>query len=65
MTAATKTHCLIEVEWPEFGLAERPPAIEASELEGRLKALRSAMASEGLSHIVGYADREPLADQNW
>ncbi len=62
MTAATKTHCLIEVEWPEFGLAERPPAIEASELEGRLKALRSAMASEGLSHIVVYADREHFAN---
>jgi Xaa-Pro aminopeptidase len=62
MTAATKTHRLIEVEWPEFAPAERPPAIEASELEGRLKALRSAMASEGLSHIVVYADREHFAN---
>jgi Xaa-Pro aminopeptidase len=62
MSAATKTHQLIEVEWPEFGLAERPPVVEASELEQRLKALRAGMASEGLSHVIVYADREHFAN---
>src|ERR1700728_2598702 len=62
MTAATKTHRLIEVEWPEFGPAERPRAVEVAELEGRLKALRTAMASVGLSHVVVYADREHFAN---
>jgi hypothetical protein len=62
MSGAAKTFELIEVEWPEFGWAERPPAVEASELEGRLKALRAGMASEGLTHAIVYADREHFAN---
>jgi Xaa-Pro aminopeptidase len=62
MSGAAKKHQLIEVDWPEFGLAERPPAVEASELQGRLDALRAAMASNGLTHLVVYADREHFAN---
>jgi Xaa-Pro aminopeptidase len=62
MNAAAKTHRLIEVEWPQFGWAERPPSVTAAELQGRLAALRVGMATEGLSHAVVYADREHFAN---
>lgn len=62
MNGATKRHQLIEVDWPVFGLAERPPVVEASELQGRLEALRAAMDSNGLTHLVVYADREHFAN---
>jgi len=62
MSGAAKRHRLVEVDWPEFGLAERPPSVEASELEGRLEALRAAMASQGLTHLIVYADREHFAN---
>lgn len=62
MSGAAKTFQLIDVEWPDFGSAERPPAVEASELEGRLAALRAGMAREGLTHVVVYADREHFAN---
>jgi hypothetical protein len=62
MSAAAKKHRLIEVDWPEFGLAERPPAVTAAELEGRFKALRAKMAEERLTHVVVYADREHFAN---
>lgn len=62
MSGVTKKHQLIEVDWPEFGLPERPRAVEASELQGRLEALRAAMAPNGLTHLVVYADREHFAN---
>lgn len=62
MSGAAKRFRLIDVEWPRFGVAERPPRVEASELEGRLTALRAGMASEGLTHVIVYADREHFAN---
>lgn len=62
MGRGTKSYQLIEAEWPEFGLTERPPTVEASELEGRLAVLRARMADEGLTHAVVYADREHFAN---
>ena len=62
MSAATKTHQLIEIDWPQFGWAERPPVVESVELEGRIAALRALMAPAGLSHVVVYADREHFAN---
>jgi len=53
---------LIEIDWPEFGLAERPPPVEAAELEARIAALRERMASAALTHVVVYADREHFAN---
>jgi len=65
MTAATKKHCLIDHEWPEFGWAARPPGVDCSELEQRLESLRDAMASARLTHVVIYADREHFASMAW
>ena len=65
MTAATKKHRLIDHEWPEFGWAARPPAVECAELEQRLAALRAAMASVRLTHVVVYADREHFTSIAW
>ena len=62
MGGAAGTTRLIEIEWPEFGLAERPATVEVSELEGRLKALRAGMASNNLTHVVVYGDREHFAN---
>jgi Xaa-Pro aminopeptidase len=62
MSGAVKKHRLIETEWPEFGWADRPPAVAVAELEGRLAALRAGMAREGLTHAVVYADREHFAN---
>jgi hypothetical protein len=62
MSGAIKKHRLIEVEWPEFGWAERPPAATVAEFEGRLAALRAGMARESLTHAVVYADREHFAN---
>src|SRR5471030_2336922 len=62
MSGAIKKHRLIEVEWPQFGWAERPPAATVAEFEGRLATLRAGMARESLSHVVVYADREHFAN---
>jgi Xaa-Pro aminopeptidase len=62
MSGAVKAHELIEIEWPRFGSAERPPVVAAIELEGRLSALRAAMAGERITHAVVYADREHFAN---
>jgi Xaa-Pro aminopeptidase len=62
MSVVKKTHQLIEVDWPQFGWADRPPVVASSELEGRIAALRARMALEGLSHVVVYADREHFAN---
>jgi hypothetical protein len=62
MSAVTRIHQLIDVDWPQFGWADRPPVVKASELEDRIAALRARMAFEGLSHVVVYADREHFAN---
>jgi hypothetical protein len=62
MSATTRSLKLIETDWPDFGAAERPPGVTAAELEGRLGALRTAMAAARLTHSVVYADREHFAN---
>jgi len=62
MSASVKAHRLIEVDWPEFGWAARPPAVEAAELSERLVALRAGMDAQRLTHVVVYADREHFAN---
>ena len=62
MGGAVKTFQLIELEWPDFGSAERPVPVSVAELEARINALRAAAAAEGLTHIVVYADREHFAN---
>src|SRR5579859_3311278 len=53
---------LTDLEWPAFGLAERPPAVEASELRARLAAMRAGMAAARLTHTIVYGDREHFAN---
>ncbi|HEY5907038.1 MAG TPA: hypothetical protein VIZ31_03285, partial [Vicinamibacteria bacterium] len=55
-------HRLIEIDWPEFGRAERPLPPKSAELLGRLAALRRAMAESRLTHAVVYGDREHFAN---
>src|SRR5450432_636173 len=62
MSSAIKKHRLIEAEWPEFGWGARPPVAAVAEFEGRLAALRAAMAKEGLTHAIVYGDREHFAN---
>jgi Xaa-Pro aminopeptidase len=57
-----KKHRLIEIEWPHFGEASPPPAVELSEFQARIEATRAAMAQAGLSHLVVYGDREHFAN---
>jgi Xaa-Pro aminopeptidase len=55
-------HRLIELEWPEFPGADRPPQIVTAEYQARLGRLREGMARRRLSHVVVYADREHFAN---
>jgi len=58
----SKKHRMIEIDWPDFGLAVRPPVQPASVFSDRVNALRSAMEPRGLTHAVVYADREHFAN---
>jgi Xaa-Pro aminopeptidase len=62
MSAVSKSARLIARDWPEFGSAERPPAVSAQELQQRIEKLRLAMATQRLTHTVVYADREHFAN---
>jgi len=53
---------LIDLDWPAFGLAERPAPVEAAELQARLAALRASMAAARLTHAIVYGDREHFAN---
>ena len=55
-------HRLIEIEWPEFGIATLPTSANLSEYEARLTATRLAMGRDGLSHLIVYGDREHFAN---
>src|SRR5271170_7604462 len=58
----SRKHRLIEIDWPDFGLAVRPPVQPASVFSKRIDALRFAMETRGLTHVVVYADREHFAN---
>ena len=57
-----RKHKLVEMDWPEFGLSERPRGASSEEFEGRIAATRTAMVERGLTHLVVYADREHFAN---
>ncbi len=57
-----RKHRLIDIDWPDFGLAVRPPVQPAAVFSKRIHDLRSAMEGRGLTHIVVYADREHFAN---
>jgi hypothetical protein len=53
---------LVEIEWPEFGVAGPPPGPGVAEYEARIDAARMAMEERGLTHLVVYGDREHFAN---
>jgi hypothetical protein len=56
---------LIEIAWPDYGPAERPPSFPLAEFESRLARVREAMRHSGLTHLAIYADREHFASLYW
>ena len=56
---------LIEIDWPDFGMPEVPPALTLAEMQGRLASIRAAMAARGLDRLVIYGDREHFANILW
>jgi Xaa-Pro aminopeptidase len=62
MASRSPRHRLIEIDWPEFGVAACPAPPPASELQHRIDNLRARMKALKLTHIVVYADREHFAN---
>jgi Xaa-Pro aminopeptidase len=62
MSEAARKHRLIELDWPDFGVAAHPPPPPRDELEARLERLRSRMEMLGITHVVVYGDREHFAN---
>jgi hypothetical protein len=62
MASKSRRHRLIEIEWPEFGLAACPPPPSASELEARIDNLRARMEELKITHTIVYGDREHFAN---
>lgn len=62
MASSSRKHRLIEIDWPEFGVASCPPPPSSSELEARIEKLRGRMDALRLTHIVVYGDREHCAN---
>jgi Xaa-Pro aminopeptidase len=62
MTTKSRRHHLIEIDWPEFGLAAVPPRPATFELEARIDHLRARMEELQLTHTVVYGDREHFAN---
>lgn len=58
----SRRHRLVEMDWPEFGAAQRPPGPEAAELLERIAKAREAMERERLTYLVVYGDREHFAN---
>ncbi|MDG1709452.1 MAG: M24 family metallopeptidase [Emcibacteraceae bacterium] len=54
-----------EIEWPNFGIGERPPGISLEEFKARLDMMRDAMKTRGYSHLLIYGDREHFANLTW
>ncbi|HPF45847.1 MAG: hypothetical protein R3D86_12735 [Emcibacteraceae bacterium] len=60
-----KKAVLSEIDWPEFGIGERPADISLDEYLKRLQMVREAMEVRGYSHLLIYADREHFANLTW
>lgn len=63
--SSSKRAVLTEIDWPDFGIGERPPAATFAELSARLDLARSAMERRNLSHLLVYGDREHFANLAW
>lgn len=63
MTSKSPGHRLIEIDWPDFGVAAHPPSYPSvAELQARIDNLRAKMEELKLTHAVVYADREHFAN---
>lgn len=56
---------LENIDWPDFGIGERPADISLSEFQNRIAMTQNAMADHGYSHLLVYADREHFANLTW
>lgn len=56
---------IIRIDWPDFGEPEVPAAPDLPAMQGRLAAVRAAMAERGLEVMVVYGDREHAANIHW
>ena len=56
---------LIEIDYPDFGLAAEPPVFTVADYAPRLATLRDRMREDSLTHLVIYADREHSANLAW
>ena len=56
---------LIRTLWPDFGMPDVPPELSLAEAQGRLAAVRAAMAARGQAALVVYGDREHAANLQW
>lgn len=56
---------LIEIEKPNFGSADIPPAPGFEEFKRRIDAVRARMKTAGLTHLVVYADREHFGNLHY
>ncbi|MBV8673051.1 MAG: hypothetical protein JOZ33_06430, partial [Acidobacteriaceae bacterium] len=62
MSSGSRRHRLIEIDWPEFGVAACPARPSATELEERIGHLQAKMEERKITHIVVYGDREHFAN---
>ncbi|MGL6209486.1 MAG: aminopeptidase P family N-terminal domain-containing protein, partial [Paracoccaceae bacterium] len=56
---------LIRINWPDTGMPAVPPEMTLVEAQGRLAAVRAAMAARGQAALVIYGDREHAANLHW
>ena len=56
---------LIQIDWPDFGVPDLPPALTLDEMRARLAAFRHAIAARGHGAAVVYGDREHAANLQW
>lgn len=60
-----KKATVAEINWPEFGIGERPANISLKEFRDRIVMVQSAMKKRGYSHLLIYGDREHFANLTW
>lgn len=56
---------LQRLDWPDNGSPDLPPLFTLAEAEGRLAAVRAAMAAADYAALVIYGDREHAANLHW
>jgi Xaa-Pro aminopeptidase len=54
-----------DIEWPEFGIGEKPDGISLEEFRSRIVMMQNAIAERGYSHLIVYGDREHFANLTW